>query len=383
MSKPDNRMPKGFSIILNKIQNLIQRETSAESGQPYEFCPRCEANLTLQKGYSNDLPFWICLGCGEMLINPEVDTENNIVWICDSCGRMMNIQPGFREDCGEWACTECGFANKIDSEELYVSEEEFQAELKNPYRGLKDEEVLRLAAYQDERPLNEKGNVFLVRNRETGRLYVRKILEAYDPEIFAFLKGHPMAHMPKILETYESSISLIVIEEYIEGRTLAKILDEGTIEEEKAVSIARSICIILDELHSLPKPVIHRDIKPANIMITPTGDVFLLDMNAAKWYDPEQTDDTRYMGTRNYAAPEQAGYGLSASSDKTDIYALGMLLNRMVTGRFPKEEKAPGKLWHIIERCISLEAEKRYTDRELMEALDQLKGDESDGTDPD
>ncbi|MCR5487122.1 MAG: hypothetical protein K6F35_06285 [Lachnospiraceae bacterium] len=97
-------MSKGLSIILNKIQNLIRKDLPMGQGAPYEFCPRCDANLTLQKGYSNELSFWNCLGCGEMLINPEVDAKNDIAWICDGCGKMMNIQPGFREDYGEWIC---------------------------------------------------------------------------------------------------------------------------------------------------------------------------------------------------------------------------------------------------------------------------------------
>ena len=95
-------------------------------------------------------------------------------------------------------------------------------------------------------------------------------------------------------------------------------------------------------------------------------------MNVAKWYDPEQSDDTRYMGTQYYAAPEQVGYGLSASSAKTDIYAVGMLLNVMLTGTFPKEKRAEGRLWEIIERCISLDAENRYSAQELLSKLQSI-----------
>ena len=49
-----------------------------------------------------------------------------------------------------------------------------------------------------------------------------------------------------------------------------------------------------------------------------------------------------------------------------------MLLNVMVTGKFPKEQRAPGRIWEIVERCIKLSAEERYTDEELMKALDEL-----------
>ncbi len=336
----------------------------------YEFCPRCEANLTIQKGYRNDLPFWNCLGCGEMLINPNVQTDSDIAWICDGCGKMLNIQPGFNEDYGEWTCTECGFVNKIDLDDLYASEDEYQADLMDPYRGLSDEEVLELSLYREEEMIGNREDVVIVRNSEDGNLYVKKLLTVYDKSVYEYLKDHPIDHMPKICALFEGDNSLIVIEEYIEGKTLADIIDKGPLPEDKAAEIARSLCIILKELQSLPTPVIHRDIKPANVIISDNNEVYLLDMNAAKWYDPDETDDTRYMGTTNFAAPEQAGFGLTASTGKTDVYGMGMLLNVMLTGDFPKNKRASGKIWDVIERCISLKAEDRYTVKELLEVLE-------------
>ena len=109
-------------------------------------------------------------------------------------------------------------------------------------------------------------------------------------------------------------------------------------------------------------------------MIAKSGEVVLLDMNVAKWYNSEENEDTRLLGTRNYAAPEQAGYGMKASSGKTDIYAVGILLNVMLTGKFPKEKPAQGKLWNFIERCISLDANSRYRADELIERLDNYLG---------
>ena len=105
-------------------------------------------------------------------------------------------------------------------------------------------------------------------------------------------------------------------------------------------------------------------------MICADGSVYLLDVNAAKWYKSEEVEDTKLLGTLYYAAPEQLGYGFAASSVKTDIYAVGILLNVMLTGKFPKEEKASGSIWNIIEKCICYETEKRFTDTELIEALD-------------
>lgn len=359
---------------LKEIHNYIRKrnDSTNDMSSQYEFCPRCEANLTLQKGYSNELPYWICKGCGEMLINPEVDSDSNIAWICDGCGAMLNIQQGFNEECAEWTCAECGFVNKISASEVYSSEDEYQAEQMNPYKGLSDEEVLQLSLYIDEEHIDGRGDIIRVRHRENGDYFIKKLLTTYNRSVYDYLRDNPIAHMPRVFELYESDNCLIVIEESIEGVTIADILEQGALPDQKSIHIAREVCKILDTLHNLPTPIIHRDVKPSNIIINPDDEVYLLDMNVAKWFDPDKTDDTRYMGTKYFAAPEQVGYGLSASSAKSDIYAMGILLNVMLTGKFPKEERAEGKIWGIIERCISLEAKERYTAMELMKALDSI-----------
>ena len=348
----------------------VKEISEPEENVTYEFCPRCQANLTLQKGYSNDLPYWICKGCGEMLINPEIDSE--VSWICDGCGAMLNIQPGFNEDCSEWTCRECGFVNKIDSSELYASEDEYQAAMKNPYRGLSDEQMLELSLYREIGNIGDRSDIILTEDPETGKKYIKKLLTTYNKSVYEYLKESPISHMPKIIALYESSNCLIAIEEYIEGWTIAELLEKGPLSKNRAVAITIDICQILDKLHNLPKPIIHRDIKPSNVIITSKDDVYLLDMNVAKWYEPGKTDDTRHMGTENYAAPEQVGYGLSASSEKSDIYAVGMLLNVMLTGKFPKEQRPDDDIWSVIERCISLEAKDRYTAKELINKLESM-----------
>ncbi len=341
----------------------------------YEYCPLCDANLTFQKGYRNDLPYWVCRGCGEMLINPELETDTDIIWRCDGCGALLNVQSGFNECGDEWICTECGYKNGLSESDVFISDEEHEADQKNPYKGLTDEEVLRLSAYTDEKRLGGKNNVILVSDRDTGKLFVKKLLTVYDKSIYEFLKDNPIAHMPRIIDIYEGSNCLIVIEEYIEGDIVEDMLGKGPLPEEEAVRITKNLCAILNDLHSLPTPIVHRDIKPSNIIITPDKEVYLLDMNVAKWYDPDKTDDTRYLGTQYYAAPEQAGYGLSASSSKADIYATGMLFNKMLTNYFPKEKHPSGHIWEIIKHCISMEAGERYNALDLTAELEKLRDD--------
>lgn len=363
-------MTKSVAGIIEKL--IHHPKTLNNPDEPYEYCPRCDANLTLQKGYSNDLPYWICKGCGEMLINPEVETDTNISWICDGCGTMLNIQPGFTEEPGDWVCTECGYVNKIDPSELYESEDEYQMARKDPYKGLSDEAALELSRYQEEEPVNDRPDIILVRDRESGETFVKKLLTVYDRSVYEYLKEHPVSHMPRIIEFYEGDNCLIVIEEYIEGKTISQILEERLFPEKEAVSTIQQICSILTVLHNQPKPIIHRDIKPSNIIVNDDGEVFLLDVNVAKWYDPDETDDTRYLGTQFFAAPEQVGYGMSASNAKTDIYAVGMLLNLMITGKFPKEQIPDGAVGEVIRHCICLESDDRYSDQKLMEALHKI-----------
>ena len=74
------------------------------------------------------------------------------------------------------------------------------------------------------------------------------------------------------------------------------------------------------------------------------------------------------LGTTGFAAPEQ--YGLSQSDGRADIYALGVLLNIMVTGEHPSRKLAGGRIGRIVQRCTMVSPEKRYKNiLHLMEVL--------------
>lgn len=338
-----------------------------------EFCPRCDADITLQKGYNNNLPYWVCKGCGEMLINPRVKTDTDIAWICDKCGSMLNEQPGFTEDCGKWQCTECGYVNIIDDSVVYLSDEEYQSDLSNPYKGVSDEDMLEVMSYEEIGCIDGREDIIIVKDEEE-KIYIKKILSTYDESIYQYLQKHSIKHMPEIYGVYKGNRNLIVIEQYIDGVTLNELLkdNDNVFEQKVAVDIIRKLCIILKQLHTLERPIIHRDVKPSNVMLTENMEVFLLDVNVAKWYNGEEKEDTRLLGTLYFAAPEQFGYGFTASTEKTDIYAVGVLLNILLTGKLPKEKKADGEVWEIIKGCICLDADERYSDDELIKALEMF-----------
>jgi len=182
---------------------------------------------------------------------------------------------------------------------------------------------------------------------------------------------HPVEGMPRIHRVYENKDYLIVIEEFIWGRTLEETMKEGAFAREKAAQIIRDLCLILTRLHQMDQPIIHRDIKPSNVILDQNHRVYLLDINAAKYYK-EECRDTHFAGTPFFASPEQLGFGFQASSQKTDIYGLGMLLNYMLTGDTCKNVEAAGDLWPLIERCTRLEAKERFSDQEFLQAIEKF-----------
>lgn len=335
-----------------------------------EYCPHCNAILTLQKGFSNNLPYWVCKGCGEMLIGNDIDDD--IIWRCDRCEALLNVQNGFSSDYGEWKCNECGFVNKFDESRVFESEDEYRSQSKEPHWGMSDEDVIKLTDYREIRRINERDDIWVVEDLNSGERFVKKILTTYASDIYRYLLDNPINGMPRLYGVYEGTNKLVIIEEYINGSTLADVISEGNLKTERAVNIAIRLCEILESLHSLKKPIIHRDIKPSNIIIDKDGAVWLIDINVAKWFKPDEVEDTRLLGTLYYAAPEQSGYGSTASSDKSDIYAVGILLNVMLTGKLPKEEKPDGDIRMIIEKCIAWEPEDRYSAGELIEALQRV-----------
>ena len=91
----------------------------------------------------------------------------------------------------------------------------------------------------------------------------------------------------------------------------------GHAPEEMALAWFKELCRVLQYLHNnRPNPIIYRDMKPSNIMLQPDGRLKLIDFGIAREYKRGNTDDTTYIGTRGYAAPEQ--FGKSQSDARTD-----------------------------------------------------------------
>jgi len=267
------------------------------------------------------------------------------------------------------------------------------------------------------------GIVYLARDTKLQRLVAIKLLK---PELVSdpnrkirFLRearaAAALTH-PAIAQVYdidEVDGTTFIAMEYIDGRTISRLIRDGELDLIGAVEIAYQVAEGLAKAHD--SGIIHRDIKSDNIMVTKDGHAKLLDFGLAKLLeadtdmdeaaaDPADITQTRtqdrtqtmpgaVMGTLTYMSPEQArGQALSPASD---IFSFGIVLYEMVAGERPfkgdtpldtmhsiafeepkpvtlVKKNIPPQLHRIITRCLRKRREDRYPNAHAL--ADDLKG---------
>lgn len=258
------------------------------------------------------------------------------------------------------------------------------------------------------------GEVYLAHDTRLGRHVALKFLPASlrkDAERLrrfqhearaASTLNHP--NVATIYEIGEAEGVTFIAMEYIDGVTLDKKISEGPVAASEILDISIQIADALDDAHG--RGVVHRDIKSANIMITPRGQVKVLDFGLAKAsaaVDQQLSDVPTavktmpglVMGTVQYMSPEQAlGKSLDARSD---IWSVGVVLYELATGKKPfsgatanetidnirhSQPEAiarfnydiPAELERIVRKCLEKNPENRYQSaRELMIDLKNLR----------
>jgi len=140
----------------------------------------------------------------------------------------------------------------------------------------------------------------------------------------------------------------VLVTEFVAG------LDVGTLAQRcgplgvaEACEIARQAAVGLQAAHE--HGLVHRDVKPGNLMVTPEGQVKLLDLGLARFqHEPttegELTGTGQSMGTPDYMAPEQIADS-RAVDIRADIYSLGCTLFRMLAGQVPLPDRSTARQW--------------------------------------
>ncbi|MCI7768665.1 MAG: protein kinase [Oscillospiraceae bacterium] len=195
---------------------------------------------------------------------------------------------------------------------------------------------------------NERGCIYAEIDKK-GRKVIKRVIEKGSADVYELLMNNPHPYMPIIFSVNCDEKSVIVSEEFIEG----KMISEACFTENSMVNAAKELCRILVHIHRLG--IVHRDIKPSNILLADDGHIRLIDFDAARTVKPAADSDTRYLGTEGFAPPEQ--YGFSQTDKRSDIYALGKTLE-CILGSLAFDKKYAD----IIYKCTRLDPDNRYSD---------------------
>jgi serine/threonine protein kinase len=252
------------------------------------------------------------------------------------------------------------------------------------------------------------GEVYLASDDRLGRRVAIKILpDAVSRDEEAKLRmlrearavaalDHP--NVCTVYEVGEHEGRPYIVMQFVEGETLFDRLRQARMSSSEVLDVATQVVAALDEAHS--HGIIHRDVKPMNIMLTPRGQVKVLDFGLAKFTSAREHHTTDHLesragiitGTAPYMSPEQLrGAPIDARSD---IFSLGVVLYEMVTGRRPFERTStvatitailfeepdpidePGfsPFLPVVRRALAKEPSKRYsTAAQMLDALNDIK----------
>jgi hypothetical protein len=205
--------------------------------------------------------------------------------------------------------------------------------------------------------------------------------------------GHPNILRTYHMGTYQGSTYLTM--QWVDGRTLGEAIKrDAPFATETTVAIATRLASALGAAHG--RKILHRDIKPSNILLDDNGEPYLADFGLARLIgEPGTSSHGLFIGTPHYASPEQVA--LEPLDERSDLYALGLVLFEMITGRRPFEAdsvaeilqmqrsapppdprtlnpEVPEGLAALILRCLSKRPEERFATANELEAALQAVG---------
>jgi serine/threonine-protein kinase len=184
--------------------------------------------------------------------------------------------------------------------------------------------------------------VKVIRTENLAPSVLERSLKRFEREAKSLAKlTHP--NIVKVTDYGEYEGKPYLVMPYLPGGTLKERIKQGPIPWQEAVRLILPIAQALEYAHE--QNIIHRDVKPSNILLTSKGQPMLTDFGVAKLFDMDATADLTGtgmgVGTPEYMAPEQWQGQVSA---QTDVYALGVVLFEMITGRRPYIADTPAAL---------------------------------------
>ncbi len=260
------------------------------------------------------------------------------------------------------------------------------------------------------------GRVYLARDTRLGRRVAVKFITTTSPSASERFIREARA---TAICTHENIVVIHEVDaidghpymvlEYVEGISLAELLAAGRVSVARVIDIAREIARALERAHRLG--IAHRDLKPENVLLSNSGQLKVVDFGLALSAAPEASvldtgglpgspklsQDGSLLGTPLYMAPEQFGFG--PVDHRCDLYALGMIMFLLLSGRHPLEQPTIENLWQsavlietphrslgevvpdlppaliaLVDRCLAKDASARLQScAEFLQALDRIR----------
>ena len=258
-------------------------------------------------------------------------------------------------------------------------------------QALQDKKTVKIGDYVITGKIGQGGiaEIFKGRQESLKRDVAIKILSAEltnDPDIVRRFERESMViarlnhpNIVHVIDRGKAGNRYYFVMEYVDGTSLREVINSDRVELKTKLDMIVGVCKALDYAHK--NGVIHRDIKPANILIDRQGNPRVADFGIAQIIGPpdgELTSSEAIMGTMAYMSPEQKVSSTNVDQT-TDIFAMGIVLYEILTGRRPDGRfKLPSELNPIISvdydaivlKCLAQEPKDRYqTAVELKDAL--------------